>query len=80
MLYIFETCERTIWEFEHWQYNEYSGKAADRKDQSEKPQDKDDHMIENLGRALIHETDFVIMPQPGTVSNFRSMPKLDPND
>lgn len=78
MLYVFESCPRTIWEFEHWQYNEYSGKAADRKDQSEKPQDKDDHMMENLGRGLIHEMPFRVIQQAGTVRNQGSMPKLDP--
>jgi phage terminase large subunit-like protein len=59
MLYVFDTCVRTIYEFEHWQYNEWQGKSADKKDQSEKPQDKDDHMMENLGRALINDTGFV---------------------
>lgn len=80
-LYVFDTCIRTIYEFEHWQYNEYTGKAADRRDQSEKPQDKDDHMMENLGRFLIDEPGFIPMP------SFRELaggilvgeePKLDP--
>jgi hypothetical protein len=78
MLYVFETCVRTIWEFEHWQYNEWSGKAADKKDQSEKPQDKDDHMMENLGRVLLDEPAYRIMPPSGTSNNRGSMPRLDP--
>lgn len=78
MLYVFESCPRTIWEFEHWQYNEYSGKGADKKDQSERPQDKDDHMMENLGRALLDEPSFIVMPQAGASSNRGTMPKLDP--
>lgn len=59
ILYIFDTCVRTIWEFEHWQYNEWSGKSSEKKDPSEKPQDKDDHMMENLGRAFLNDPGFV---------------------
>lgn len=78
MLYVFETCPRTIWEFEHWQYNEFSGKAADKKDVSEKPQDKEDHMMENLGRVLLDEPSFRVMQPVGTISNRGTTPKLDP--
>lgn len=60
-LHIFDTCVRTIWELEHWQYNEYTGKAAEKHNPSEKPQDKDDHMMENLGRALLDDIGFRIM-------------------
>ena len=31
---------------------------ADRKDRKEKPVDKDDHMVENLGRCLFQEPRF----------------------
>ena len=78
MLYVFDTCVRTIWEFEHWQYNEYSGKGADKKDVSEKPQDKDDHMMENLGRCLLDEPSFKIAEGYSTQSNQGSMPASDP--
>ncbi len=85
-LYVFENCIRTIYEFEHWQYQEWTGKTAERKSQSERPQDKDDHMMENLGRALIDDEGFVPMPvkevpryhplsEPRVV---RSEPNLDP--
>ena len=80
-LYIFDTCVRTIWEMEHWQYNEYTGKAAEKHNQSEKPQDKDDHMIENLGRALIDEIQFQPLPLNGyeySHSMQGEMPTLDP--
>ncbi len=63
-LYVFDTCVRTIYEMEHWQYNEWQGRSADKKDQSEKPQDKDDHMMENLGRGLINDTGFVPYSPP----------------
>ena len=78
-LYIFDTCKRTIWEMEHWQYNEWTGKTAEKKDRSEKPQDKDDHMMENLGRALIDQPTFFEMPKPqfDTVIQ-QPTPTLDP--
>jgi len=54
-LYIFETCRRTIWEMQHYRWDEWTGKTADNKDAKEAPVDKDDHMIENLGRLLLRE-------------------------
>lgn len=57
-LYVFETCPRTIFEFEHYRWDEWTGKSADKKDRKEKPIDKDDHMIEDLGRFLIQEPIF----------------------
>lgn len=77
MLYVFDTCLRTIWEFEHWQYNEWSGKAAERKNQSEKPQDKDDHMMENLGRSFLDEIAFEEVPTY-SVQSQGEYPSLDP--
>lgn len=63
-LWVFDTCVEHIYEFEHWQYHEYKGKAAEYRSRSEKPQDKDDHMMENLGRFLIDDPQFVIyVPQ-----------------
>lgn len=81
MLYVFETAERTIWEFEHWQYNEYRGKAADSRDRSERPQDKDDHMMENLGRAFLNPIQFTEMPKYNERQGSQGdMPMLDPYD
>lgn len=57
-LFVFNTCIRHIWEFEHWQWTEWSGKSAEFKDKSEKPQDKNDHQMENLGRFLIDDPIF----------------------
>jgi phage terminase large subunit-like protein len=57
-LYIFDNCQRTIYEFEHYRWDEWSGKSADNKDQKEKTIDKDDHSIENIGRILIQEPKF----------------------
>jgi phage terminase large subunit-like protein len=58
-LYIFSTCERTIFEIEHYRWQEYTGKSSDQHDPKGKPVDKDDHMVENLGRALYNEICFV---------------------
>ena len=60
-LYIFDTCKRTIWELEHLVWDEWRGTAAERKSPKEKPVDKDDHMIENLGRLLVQEPEFIPM-------------------
>jgi len=77
-LYVFDTCVRHIYEFEHWQYNEYSGKTAERKHQSETPQDKDDHMMENTGRFLIDEPKFFEMPKL-TVDGFGGAQGVEPS-
>lgn len=78
MLYIFSTCTRTIWEFEHWQYNEWTGKAAQSRDKSEKPQDKDDHMMENLGRAFLNPIKFFPLPKKSEYTQEGQIPVLDP--
>lgn len=52
-LYFFNTCTRTIWEMTHWQWQEWAGRTAELKDPKEKPQDVNDHMIEDLGRLLL---------------------------
>lgn len=57
-LYVFDICKRTIYEFEHLQWDDFTGKAAERKDPREKPMDKDDHMLEGIGRILIQEPEF----------------------
>ncbi len=77
MLFVFDTCVRTIWELEHWQYQEWTGKSKERKDPSEKPQDKEDHMMENLGRAFLDEVPFVPLPKKER-QNVQSIPTLDP--
>lgn len=57
-LYVFDTCKRTIFEIEHYRWDEWTGKMTGQKNAKEKPVDKDDHMIENLGRILIQEPQF----------------------
>lgn len=65
-LYIFETCQRTIWEFNHYRWDEWRGKSADSHSPKQKPLDKDDHMIENLGRSLFAEHRFIPYIKPKT--------------
>ena len=78
-LYVFNTCERTIYEFEHYQWDDWRGKAAERKAPMERPMDKDDHMIENLGRILLREFDFVPARRlSGDSPEIRTEKVLDP--
>lgn len=58
-MYAFSNCVRHIYEFEHWQWADWSGKMAERRSLSEKPRDKDDHMMENVGRFLIDEPKYI---------------------
>lgn len=79
-LYVFDICARHIWEFEHWIYQALSSKSAEKHNPSEKPIDKDDHCMENVGRALLANMEFI----PYVVSYQESSliegdePNLDP--
>lgn len=78
-LYIFETCRRTIWEVENYRWDEWTGKSADKHNAKEKPLDKDDHEIENLGRCLVIEPVFQAMPfNFGNGDNSNPADNLDP--
>ena len=57
-LYVFNTCNNLIYEIEHWIWDEYRGKTAENKNQKQNPIDKDDHFIENVGRALVINPEF----------------------
>lgn len=58
-MFVFENCTRHIWEFEHWQWDEWRGRSAENKSPKEKPVDKDDHMMENVGRVFLSGAKFV---------------------
>jgi len=80
-LYIFDTCKRTIWEIEHYQWDDWRGKAAERKSPKEKPMDKDDHMIECLGRLLIQEPVYIPPPNiQGASYGIKEARSFDPYD
>ncbi|MCK4830170.1 hypothetical protein KA005_81380, partial [bacterium] len=78
-LYVFETCEYTIWEIEHYRWQEWTGKGADNRNRKEKPVDKDDHMVENLGRFTIQNPQwFPIPPKFVPVDSRSASDDLDP--
>ena len=52
-LFVFPHCTRTRWEFLNWMWDNWRGITAERKDPRDKPQDKDDHMMEDLGRFFL---------------------------
>lgn len=78
-LFVFDYCARTIWEFEHWIYQALSSKSAERHNPSDKPIDKDDHMMENLGRAFLANIEFVPYYPPNQSNSYESEEiNLDP--
>lgn len=78
MIYFSNTCPRSIWEMEHWQWDDWRGKAAERKDPKATPQDKNDHQIENLGRALLDAPVFTDMVDPTVASSRVTVINDDP--
>ncbi len=76
-LYIFDTCVRTIWEIEHWQWQDWRGKAQEYKSPREQPVDKDDHQMENLGRILLENINFQEQEEE-TPYVYQPPPDLDP--
>lgn len=57
-VYIFDTCNRLIFEMEHYRWQELRGRSVEIKEAPNRPVDKDDHMIEDLGRCLIQEPEW----------------------
>ncbi|MCF7875361.1 MAG: hypothetical protein K9L99_05825 [Candidatus Omnitrophica bacterium] len=75
-LYIFDTCQRTIFEMEHYRWDDWTGKTSQNRGLKEKTVDKDDHMIEDIGRILIQEPVFV--PPEKNNGNIITTPEYDP--
>jgi hypothetical protein len=63
-LFCFDTLEHTPHEIERWQWQDWRGLIAQFRDPKEKPVDKDDHMIECLGRLLLSDFKFEEMVEP----------------
>lgn len=61
-LYVLAHCTRLIWEFDHYRWDNWKGRTAENKGLKQKPVDKDDHLIEDLGRLLIQEPVFIEPP------------------
>ena len=57
-IYVFSNCKQFIWEIEHWRWQEWRGKTGMERNRKEQPIDKDDHLLEALGRILIQEPRF----------------------
>lgn len=74
-VYIFDTCQRLIWEMEHYRWDEWQGKSIDKHSKKQTTIDKDDHTIECLGRLLYQEPQFYEMP----VYTEYEMPEEDPD-
>ena len=65
-IYVFSTCERTLWEIKRYIWDEWKGGSKDARDPKPKPRDKDDHQMENLYRLLLLEPMYV-SPQSNEV-------------
>jgi len=76
-LYFFDTCPRHLWEMEHYRWQEWVGRTAEDKNPKEKPVDKDDHMIEDLGRFLFMNPSFVENVQDQSLEGFSNQ-SFDP--
>ena len=46
-------CSRTVWEIQHYVYDEWKNKGT--RNEKERPVDKDDHCMECLGRGVVME-------------------------
>lgn len=77
-LFIFNTCERLIFEMEHYRWQEWSGKSKDNNAPKEKPYDKDDHTIECLGRCLVNDPKFIEQEIQQEYFGDSGIPTLDP--
>jgi phage terminase large subunit-like protein len=77
-IYIFDTCVQTIWELGHWQWEDWQGKTAAYKTLKEKPLDKNDHFIEDLGRILLSGIKYEPPPIIYRDNRQYKAPELDP--
>ena len=56
---VFDTCRTTIKQIEEYVWDEHKGRGADQKQKKATPRDKDDHMVEDFHRLLMHEPKFI---------------------
>ena len=54
-VFVFESCPRTIKEFNTYVWDEFKGFSRDEKDPKPRPKDKDDHFMECVHRLLIED-------------------------
>lgn len=82
-LFIFDTCRTTIKQLEEYVWAEYKGTSADTKEKSGRPQDRNDHMPENLHRLLLHEPKHVpyqLRQRNATPTRSSGQSKISEND
>jgi len=77
-LYIFDNCQRTIWELEHYVWDEWNGRTGDNKMPKETPIDKNDHLIECMGRIMLAEPRFQEYNFQGESAIIMETDSLDP--
>jgi len=63
-LFVFETCVNTIFELEHYSWDNWVGKSVEKHGLKEKTVDKDDHYIETIGRTLFMGPTWIEPPPP----------------
>lgn len=61
-LFICTNCVRTIYEIQNYTWDEW--KYGQDRNQKEKPKDKDDHMMENMYRLILLDTQYVDLRAP----------------
>ncbi len=57
-IYFCENCPTAIKQFNEYVWDEYTGRAADHKQDRGKPRDKNDHQVENAHRLLKEDYKF----------------------
>lgn len=57
-LLVCRNCTRTIWEFQHYMWDEWQ--TTDKRGPKEKPRDKDDHLMECLYRNVIINPQYIV--------------------
>jgi hypothetical protein len=66
---VFDKCQRTIFEFQHYVYDEWS-RNQEFKNPKEKPKDKDDHLMEAIYRLAITNPIYVGPETSRPIKNF----------
>jgi phage terminase large subunit-like protein len=77
-LYIFSSCTRLKYEIMHYLWDEWRGKSAEYRSKKETPMDKDDHLIEDLGRILLENVQFTPYVKPSSIDNNSNSYSSDP--
>jgi len=57
-LYVFNDCERHMYEFTHYLWQSQRDKTSEHRTDPQKPQNKDDHFMENVRRLLLYPAEY----------------------